>query len=122
MSRPNKNMEVETVIGEQAEFNGTLKSEGSVRIEGKVDGTIEVEGYLSMGENAVIKADINVGSITISGTVEGNIVCEERVQLVAPGRLKGNVTASDLTIGEGAFFDGQCRMATSSGSRIPEPE
>jgi len=118
MSRRNEKSELESVIGKETEFKGTLKGEGSIRIEGK----IEVEGDVSMGENAMIKADIKAGSITISGTVEGNIDCKGRVEILASGTLKGGVKASDLTIAEGAFFEGQCKMVPSSRSGIFEPE
>jgi len=64
----------------------------------------------------MIKADIKAGSITISGAVEGNIDCKGRVEILPSGTLKGDVKASDLTIAEGAFFEGQCKMVPSSGS------
>ena len=122
MGRRSENMEVESIIGKETQFKGTLKGEGSIRIEGKVDGKIEVEGDVSMGKNAMIKADIKAGSITISGAVEGNIDCKGRVEILPSGTLKGDVKASDLTIAEGAFFEGQCKMVPSSGSGIFEPE
>lgn len=111
-------LETESIIGKETEFKGTLKGEGSIRIEGRVDGKIEVEGDVSMGENAMIKANIKAGSITISGTVEGNIDCKGRVEILPSGTLKGGVKASDLTIAEGAFFEGQCKMVPSSGSKL----
>ncbi len=122
MNRDSENMEAESIIGKEAQFKGTLKGEGSIRIEGKVDGKIVVEGNVSMGENAMIKAHIKAESITISGTVEGNIDCKERVEILPSGTLKGGVRTSDLTIAEGGFFEGQCKMVPSSGSGIFEPE
>ena len=47
MGRRSENMEVESVIGKETQFKGTLKGEGSIRIEGKVDGKIGVEGDVS---------------------------------------------------------------------------
>ena len=120
MSRRNDKLEVDSIIGKGAEFKGTVKGEGSIRIEGKVDGKIDIGGEILMHQDAVIKADIKAGSLTIGCKVEGNIDCKGRVELLPSGALKGNVKASDLTIAEGAFFDGQCKMVPSSRSGLSE--
>ncbi len=99
-----------SIIGEGTEFKGTLKDKGSVRIDGSFEGEIRVEGDVVIGKNAYIKANIRAKSINISGKVVGNIDCQERVELFPSGSLEGKVKASDLTIAEGAFFNGECRM------------
>lgn len=99
-----------SIIGEGTEFKGTLKDKGSVRIDGNFEGEIEVEGDVVVGKGAFIKANIRAKSINISGKVIGNINCQEKVELFPSGSLEGKVKASDLTIAEGAFFNGECRM------------
>ncbi len=117
-----------SIIGEGTEFKGTLKDKGSVRIDGNFEGEIEVEGDVIIGKDALIKANIRAKSIDISGKVIGNIDCQEKVELFPTGSLEGKVKASDLTIAEGAFFNGECRMTPlkerseeeSSGSDLGE--
>ncbi len=99
-----------SIIGEGTEFKGTLKDKGSVRIDGNFEGEIAVEGDVVIGKDALIKANIRAKSIDISGKVIGNIDCQEKVELFPTGSLEGKVKASDLTIAEGAFFNGECRM------------
>ncbi len=120
MSRRNDELEVESIIGKEAEFKGTVTGKGSIRIEGKVDGKIDVGGEVLTHQDAVIKADIKARSITIGCKVEGNIDCKGSVELLSSGTLKGDVKASDLTIAEGAFFDGQCKMVPSSRIGLPD--
>jgi cytoskeletal protein CcmA (bactofilin family) len=99
-----------SIIGEETEFKGTLKDKGNIRIDGKFEGEIQVEGNVIVGKDAFIKANIRAKSINISGKVVGNIDCQEKVELFSSGSLEGKVKASDLTIAEGAFFNGECRM------------
>lgn len=99
-----------SIIGEATEFKGTLKDKGNIRIDGKFEGEIQVEGNVIVGKDAFIKANIRAKSINISGKVVGNIDCQEKVELFSSGSLEGKVKTSDLTIAEGAFFNGECRM------------
>jgi len=99
-----------SIIGKGTEFKGTLKDKESIRIDGKFEGKIQVEGNVIVGQDAVIKADIQAKSISIGGKVTGNVDCQEKVEIFPSGSLEGKVKASDLTIAEGAFFNGECKM------------
>ena len=81
-----------------------------MRSDGKFEGESQGEGNVIVGKDAFIKANIRAKSINISGKVVGNIDCQEKVELFSSGSLEGKVKASDLTIAEGAFFNGECRM------------
>jgi len=102
--------ETESIIGKETELEGILKDTESIRIDGKVEGKIQSEGDVIVGEDAIVKANIEAKSVSISGKVEGDITCQGKVELFPSGSLKGNVKASGLTIPEGAFFDGECKM------------
>lgn len=102
--------ETESVIGKGTEFKGTLKDRDSIRIDGKIEGKIQVEGNLIVGEDAIVRADIRAKSISIGGKVIGNVDCQGKVELFHSGSLEGNVKAHGLVIPKGALFDGECRM------------
>jgi len=107
-----------SVIGKETEFKGSLKDKESIRIDGKFEGEIEVGGTLIVGEDAVIKANIKAKSVSIGGKVVGDVNCEGKVELFSSGSLEGKVKASDLTIAEGALFNGECRMGPSKSQLI----
>ena len=99
-----------SIIGREAEFKGTVIDKGSLRIDGKFEGEIQTEGSIIIGKDSVVQANIKAKSVFIGGKVIGDIDCEEKVELSSTGSLEGKVKASDLTIAEGGFFNGECRM------------
>ena len=93
-------------------ISGHLSFQGSARIDGIVDGEIQCQGTLTIGEGAEVRAKISGGVVVIRGKVEGNVVAKEKVELAAPARLIGNVDAPRLSITDGVVFDGNCSMGT----------
>jgi len=103
-------MKTNTVIGKGTELKGSLKDEESIRVDGKFEGDIQTKGEVVIGEDAVVRADIKAKSVKIGGKVIGDVSCEGRVELFSSGSLEGKIKASDLTIAEGASFNGECVM------------
>jgi cytoskeletal protein CcmA (bactofilin family) len=110
-----------SVIGKNTEFKGVLKDKENVRIDGKFEGEIQTEGMVIIGEEAVVQANITAKAVDIGGKVTGDINCAGRVELFSSGSLEGKIRASDLTIAEGAFFNGECNM-TPAGTGDTEFE
>lgn len=97
--------------------SGQLSFQGPARIDGFVEGEIQCQGPLTVGEGAEVRARISGQVVTIQGKVEGNVTAKERVELLAPARLIGNVNAPRLIIAEGVVFDGDCSMAAATSSQ-----
>jgi cytoskeletal protein CcmA (bactofilin family) len=93
--------------------SGQLSFQGPARIDGVVDGEIQCQGTLTIGEGAEVRAKISGRVVVIRGKVEGNVTAREKVELLAPARLTGNIKASRLTITEGVVFDGDCSMGVA---------
>jgi cytoskeletal protein CcmA (bactofilin family) len=93
--------------------SGQLSFQGPARIDGVVDGEIQCQGVLTIGEGAEVKAKISGQVVIIRGKVEGNVTAKEKVELLAPARLIGNVSAPRLMISEGVVFDGDCSMGVT---------
>ncbi|MEA1964266.1 MAG: polymer-forming cytoskeletal protein [Candidatus Aerophobetes bacterium] len=99
-----------TVIGKGTELKGSLKDEESIRVDGKFEGDIQTKGEVIIGEDGVVRADIKAKSVKVGGKLVGDVSCEGKVELFSSGSLEGKIKASDLTIAEGAFFNGECVM------------
>lgn len=97
-------------LGEGTSFKGTLTFEGTVRIDGRLEGEIFTKDTLVVGEGAQVSAAIHAGMVVISGTVRGNIVAERKIEIHASGRLFGNISTPSLVIEEGVVFEGSCTM------------
>jgi cytoskeletal protein CcmA (bactofilin family) len=93
---------------------GQLSFQGPVKIDGVVEGDIQCEGTVTIGESAEVRAKISGQIVVIRGKVEGNVTAKEKVELLAPARLIGNVSAPRLSIAEGVVFDGDCSMGVAA--------
>jgi cytoskeletal protein CcmA (bactofilin family) len=105
-----KGVEINTTLGRETNFSGTMKFQSSLKIDGKFQGKIVSQGFLYVEKGAVINADINVGSVIIGGIVRGNVVARENLELLSTGQLYGNIRTAKLKIADGVVFDGKCEM------------
>lgn len=100
-------------VGVGTEFRGVLRFDGTIRIDGKVDGEIHTEGVLLIGRTAVIRATVRAKSIVSCGTVIGDMAATEKIALLEPAILKGSVTTPLLSMETGVRFMGSLE--------VPEP-
>lgn len=101
---------VETIIGKNTELKGTIISQGTVRIDGKLEGELISSGDVVVGETGVIQAQIKAKNLTVAGEVRGNVDISERLDLLATAKLFGDIKIKVLTIEEGAVFRGASEM------------
>jgi len=106
---------VETVFSEATSFDGLLKFDTSIRIEGSFKGKIVSKGYLIIGEKARVRADIKANSIVIAGEVKGNVEARERLEMLPSGKLYGNIKTKKLKMADGVVFEGSCEMLGQTG-------
>ena len=123
MASENDERRVTAWIGQGVVVEGRITSAQDLRIDGKVDGTIEVGNHgLIIGASAAVKANLVARSIVISGAVNGNINASERVDLHATGSVEGDITSPRLIMADGAFVKGNVNAAGSRAAKTqPEP-
>lgn len=109
----------ETVVGASLKVDGDLKSQGDMRIEGKVHGSIQTDGTVSIGQGAEVTANITAANAEIAGQVEGDIKVKDRLSLTESARVKGNLTSQELVIAQGAVFSGTSAMPDPNQSLAP---
>jgi cytoskeletal protein CcmA (bactofilin family) len=112
--------EIIAFLGKGAEFKGIISYEGTVRIDGRVEGEIITKGTLVVGESAVIQAEITAGTVVSGGRITGNVTASEKVQLLAPTVLTGAVKTPMLIIEEGVRFNGSCVMGEPNLREEPQ--
>ena len=108
--------DAETLIGERSSFEGTLKTEGPVRLLGTVQGEIESKSAIIVEEKAHVTARLTAAQVSVAGQVDGQIYCEGRVEIRPTGKVTGEINAGALIVQEGAYFDGNSKMATSTSA------
>jgi cytoskeletal protein CcmA (bactofilin family) len=112
------------ILSSDVEIKGSIKFQKELLIDGKVEGEINSDGVLTIGENADIRGEIKTKSITVFGKVQGNITVGERCELKSRCTLQGDLKAARLVIEEGATFIGKSEVTTSGakagGNSRPE--
>jgi cytoskeletal protein CcmA (bactofilin family) len=103
--------EITAFLGKGTEFKGVLSFEGTIRVDGKVEGEVVSKDTLIAGDGAFLQGEITVGTIISSGKIVGNINASQKVHVLAPGVVQGNIRTPKLIIEEGVTFDGKCEMA-----------
>lgn len=99
----------DTVLSASTTLEGTLQSEGNIRLDGKFSGKLDITGNILVGETAEIDADIEARNISIAGIVRGNVI-GNKVQLLRTGRIWGDIKSNSLTTEDGAFIEGNIAM------------
>lgn len=103
----------ETTIGANTRFVGTLTSDGNIRIDGSVEGDIEVLGNLIVGESGRVIATIKAQNVHVSGAVKGEITATEKLEISPTGKVWGDITTAALQIDPGGLFRGQSTMSAN---------
>lgn len=103
---------IDTIIGEKTRVEGTLHTQDTTRIDGRIKGEAISDGYLIIGENGYVEGDIRSENMLIAGTVQGNIFVRERLEVTENGKIIGDITTKSLIIAEGASFAGKCTMTS----------
>lgn len=102
----------EKILDVDAAMQGTLsfKDPVNLRINGKFEGNLETKGNLTIGQTAIVSADITGDNIIIGGRVKGRITARERLTLLPSAIVEGKIYPVKLNIAEGAILEGQCVM------------
>jgi len=94
-----------------SKISGKLSFDGPTKIDGQVDGEIIAKDSLTIGESAVVTAQIKAASIVVAGKVSGDITATSRIEIRPSAKVVGNLTAPVLVVHEGATFEGHCSMS-----------
>src|SRR5712691_7242746 len=98
------------VLNSDVELKGTLKFSGELTFDGKLDGDIQTEGSLNLGDNAVVKGNLNVNTVVMRGKVNGDVTAKEKIDIKSKTELFGDVRAPKLVIEEGVTFVGKTEV------------
>ncbi|HEY3346634.1 MAG TPA: polymer-forming cytoskeletal protein [Nitrospirota bacterium] len=114
--------EMVAFLGKGTDFRGILHFQGTIRVDGRIEGEVITKDTLIVGDSAEIHGNLNVGTLISSGTITGNIVAAKKAQMIAPGTLTGDIVTPVLNIEEGFVMNGRCEMgkAVKQGAdRLP---
>ena len=108
--------DVVAFIGPGVEFKGEISYQGSVQIDGVLEGQIHTEGTLLVGEQAVLNAKVRAGAVISKGRMNGDIVANEKVQLLSTAVVDGSLKTPQLSMEIGVVFNGDISMSSGESS------
>ena len=99
-----------TVIGKSMNFQGEIKYEGDLRVEGQFQGTIKSSGGLWVSDGGSIKGNLQVSNIVVAGHMQGNIAKAAAVSIESTGSIHGDMECDQLEIKKGGRLTGNSIM------------
>ncbi|GKU76323.1 polymer-forming cytoskeletal protein [Paenibacillus sp. L3-i20] len=104
----------DTLIGEGTIFEGNIKSEASIRIEGTIIGDIISDGDIIIGENGSVTSNVSSRDLVLAGKLNGHAEVKGKLTICSTGTLNGNIIAQSLIIESGGIFNGSSKMGTNN--------
>ena len=99
---------INTIIGKGSAISGNMKVNGFIRIDGDIDGSLETDGNVIVGENARIRGDLTAKSVIIGGIIKGNVNANESVKILAEAAVIGDVISRKVQVDGSALIHGHC--------------
>ena len=106
--------DVVSVVGPGMKIVGDCSSDGTIRVEGVVEGSVNAAKSVVVGKDGRVKGDISTQDAIIAGAVNGSVVAESRVELQATCRVQGDIRSRRVKLDEGGQVDGQLHMGATS--------
>jgi len=116
--QPGREGDTLSIIGTGLRVEGDLSSDGVVKVEGTVVGTVRASRQVLVAKGGVVEGDIVTREAIIGGEVRGGIGAEERVELQATSVVHGDITTKRLFVQEGGEINGVIRMGEAV-ERVP---
>ena len=115
----------ESLVGRGTRVRGRVHGEGSLRVEGVVEGDVQVTGDLEIDEGGAVTGDLDVGALVVAGQLTGDVAARGPITIRATARVDGNMGGAEVILEEGAAFAGRIEaefdlpagLGTRSGSR-----
>lgn len=99
---------INTVIGHGSSITGNVKVNGFVRVDGDIDGNLETDGNVIIGENARIRGNLSAKSVIMGGIIIGDIKADLSVRLLSNSVVLGDIISHKVQIDDNVLFHGHC--------------
>lgn len=111
--------DVEAVVGPSVRVKGKFNCEGNVIIEGELNGSVKSGGFLLVGDQAKITANVEANEARIGGLIEGGVKIRGILHLTGTANIIGDIECDRLIVEEGALMNGRCSMASGLNETKP---
>jgi cytoskeletal protein CcmA (bactofilin family) len=106
------------LIGAGTVVEGKIRSQGSMRVDGKLIGDLNVSESVAVGLTGEVEGNISAKNVTVGGKIRGSVNASEKIVFESRSVVRGDVRATKLVIDEGALFDGRISMSERATSEV----
>ncbi len=110
-----------SVVSAECYFQGTLSVQGSLRVDGTLEGSVDNARHVIVGTDGKILGDVTAQIVVCGGVIEGN-VCADMLEVLAPASIKGDIRAKKMIVEEGGRIDGQCVIGGATEDSAEEEQ
>ena len=103
---------VETTIGADTVFKGSITTSKPIRIDGHYEGELYSDNLIIITESGFFNGDMKCRELQLQGKGEGTVICTGLMQLSSTGSFNGKISTKDIILVEGSQLDGQIDMAS----------
>jgi cytoskeletal protein CcmA (bactofilin family) len=107
---------ISTLISEGSVLEGNLKAPAFARIDGLVNGDVNIDEGLILGEKGQVKGNINTKEIVVYGAVMGDINTSS-LEIKATGHITGDIKTQNLVVENGGVYNGKLTMQQGEKQR-----
>ena len=106
--------DVVSVIAPGMTVRGDMECDGTVRVEGKVEGAIRASKSVVVGKDGRVTGDIETQDVVIAGQVNGTVSGASRVELQETCRIEGDIRSRRIKLDEGGQVEGRFHMSKAA--------
>ena len=110
-----------SIVSAECYFQGTLSVQGSLRVDGKLEGSVDNARQVIIGEGGKITGDVSAQTIVCGGDIEGN-VCADMLEVLAKASIKGDIRAQKMIVEEGGRIEGLCKIGGEEPADVSQDE
>ncbi len=107
-----------SIIAAGMRITGDIETDGVIRIEGHVEGSIRAGRQVLIGRQGEIRGDITTREAVVGGRVHGAITASERIEVQSTSSVAGDINTKSLSVAEGGKIDGVVHIAEISTSAV----
>ena len=107
-------MTIHSYVGSKTTIKGNLECSKNFLVEGAVEGSLNSDGTIVVGNVSVVRGEVRAREVAVSGIVVGTIICSDRLEVFASAKIIGTIQAPVLKMEPGAQINGRIVMSRSS--------
>ncbi|MGN0016126.1 MAG: polymer-forming cytoskeletal protein [Candidatus Avelusimicrobium sp.] len=110
-----------SVVSAECYFQGTLSVQGSLRVDGTLEGSVDNARHVIVGTDGKVLGDVTAQIVVCGGVIEGN-VCADMLEVLAPASIKGDIRAKKMIVEEGGRIEGLCVIGGATEEAAEEEQ